>query len=190
MKRNISGLVGIVGVSFGLAACAVPPTQEQQAAATAVVALKAEGAPTYAPEELASIENKLAESHKMMEEQMKRSSVFRDFGPVVGAYAQITSDAAALRSTIGERKEAAKVRAEAAQATATQRVEVVGAMTLSAENAARLEEAKKSLARIGELMVAASYKEVETESQKIVDTLSAVTPEPDPTMPGAVRPSL
>jgi hypothetical protein len=104
-------ILGIFLVAL-FSSCAKQPSQDIEAAKTAIEAAKQEGADVYAPEEFKKLNDDY--SAAMDEVNTQSGKFFKKFGTAKEMLAKVKADAEALKTTVPAKKEAAKQAAQTA----------------------------------------------------------------------------
>jgi hypothetical protein len=112
MKKAIKVLLVSMVAATLLSACASQPTEELNAAKSAIDAVVSEGAEKYTPEQMQSINRKMEEA--LAEVKTQDSYTFSNYSLAKFTLAQVKEDADALKGKLAQRKEELKVAASAA----------------------------------------------------------------------------
>lgn len=116
MKKAMKFLTWSLALAMAAAfftACAKAPTQELADAQAAISAAAAEGATKYAAEDLAKVNDGIAQANAAIKEQ--EGKFFKNYDKAKEILAKTKADADVLKASIPARKEAAKNAATAAQ---------------------------------------------------------------------------
>jgi hypothetical protein len=112
MKKAIKVLLVSMVAATLLSACASQPTEELNAAKSAIDAVVSEGAEKYTPEQMQNINRKMEEA--LAEVKTQDSYTFSNYSLAKFTLAQVVEDANALKGQLAQRKEELKVAASAA----------------------------------------------------------------------------
>lgn len=113
MKKTLKHLALVVVLVFLVAGCAKQPTEEINAAKTAVDAVMAEGAQKFAAEDA----KKINDSMQAVQDELKvqEGKTFKSYDKTKELLAKVKSDADALKAALPAKKEEAKKKATEAQ---------------------------------------------------------------------------
>ncbi len=112
MKKAVKVLLVSMVAATLLSACASQPTEELNAAKSAIDAVVSEGAEKYTPEQMQSINRKMEEA--LAEVKTQDGYTFSNYSLAKFTLAQVKEDADALKGKLAQRKEELKVAASAA----------------------------------------------------------------------------
>lgn len=186
MKTIVKLFVLATVAAVMLTGCAKPPTEELAATKAAIEDATKAGAPTYGPQELASVKDQLANAEK--EIKVQEDKFFKNFDAAKAMLAKAKTDAETLKAAIPARKEAAKKEAIAAEADATAAIAQAKALLATAPRGkgtradimafeADLKGIEDSLAEIKPLMDAENFFGARDKAKSITERAKAITTE-------------
>lgn len=116
MKKSIVIFMVFVMAGFLLAGCGKQPTEDMNAAKSAVDAVIAEGAEKYAPEDAKMLNEQMTAA--LEEISIQDSKVMKNYSKAQEMLVKVKADAEALKASLPMKKEEAKNSAIAAQEAA------------------------------------------------------------------------
>lgn len=186
MKTIVKLLVLAVVTVPMLTGCAKPPVEELAATKASIEGAVTAGAPTYGPQELASVKDQLAAAEK--EIKVQEDKFFKNFDQSKAMLAKAKADADTLKAAIPARKEAAKKEAMAAEADATAAIAEAKALLATAPRGkgtradieafeADLKGIEDSMAELKPLMDAENFFGARDKAKSITERAKAITGE-------------
>lgn len=185
LNRLRVGLAGIAMVV--MTGCAQPPIEQLEAARKAVELAQAAGAPDYAKEDFAKLEQQFALAKDELAKQEKALSIFRSYSDANKMLIQVVESSGQIAATAAQNKEAAKTAAlnvekEAQQVVASAKELMEKAP--SGKDRAAVEAIKQdiagldtSLSAIHQLMEKGDYLGAETQAKALKEKGAAVSGE-------------
>src|SRR5512139_1707494 len=150
LVKYLSAGISVMFMAALLVGCAKPPTQEMDAAKVAMDGAIAAGAEKYAKDGLKSLNDAWAAAQDEVKKQ--EGKLFKNYDNAKAMIAKVTADAGALKTEAIQKKEAAKVAADADAAAATAAIAQAKALLAEAPTGkgtkAEIEALKADLAGI------------------------------------------
>ncbi len=185
-RSSVAGV--IVGVSMVLlAACAQPPTERLEAAQKAVEAARSAGAPEYAKEDFAKLEQEFALAKEELAKQEKTMAIFRSYADADRMLTRVAEEGRQVETKAAANKEAAKAAALAMEKEAQQAVTTAKELMAKApvgKDRAAVEAIKQDLSGLEEdlgavhqLIEKGDYAGAEAKAKSLKDKGAAVSNE-------------
>lgn len=179
--------VGIAGTAMVLNGCAVPPTEQLDAAQKTIYAAKAAGADVYAQEDFAGLEAQFALAKDELAKQEKAFFIVRSYAAADNLLAQVVKTGQQVEAKTAEKKEAAKTAAitmeKEAQAALSSARELMANAPTGKERAAveaiktDLIGLETNLGTVHELIKKGDYLGAESRAKALKESGSSVSQE-------------
>lgn len=179
--------VGLLLASALVAGCAQPPTQQLEEAQKVVEAARTAGAPDYAKEDFAKLQQELALAKDELAKQEKTLSIFRSYTDADKILTRVAEEGKQVEARAVSNKEAYKTAALATEKEAKQVVASVEELIAKApvgKDRAAVESIKQDmgalqsgLGPIHQLIEKGDYREAEVQAKALKDKASAVSAE-------------
>ncbi len=184
MKRSsfhssVTGIIARVAVVLLAAGCAQPPTERLEAAQKAVEAARSAGAPEYAKEDFAKLEQQFALAKEELAKQEKAMAIFRSYADADRMLTRVAEEGKQVETKAAANKEAAKTAAltvekEAQQAVASAK-ELLAKAPVGKDRAAvesikhDLSGLEESLGTVHQLIEKGDYTGAEAQAKSLKD---------------------
>lgn len=184
VRSSVAGIIAGVSMALMAAGCAQPPTERLEAAQRAVEAARSAGAPDYAKEDFAKLEQEFALAKEELAKQEKTMAIFRSYTDADRMLTRVAEEGKQVETKAAANKEAAKTAALAAEKEAQQAVastkELIAKAPVGKDRAAvesikhDLSGLEESLGAVHQLIEKGDYAGAEAQAKSLKDKGAAV----------------